>query len=158
MVEEGPKAAERAKLSPALVARMVRQNPQLPPLFKEYNAYWQLYALDTVRCQGFVIVSYLYRHEDCCSDVYYLTFTPDGKKVTDWAVIAQTGADGMWGATATMSTQGNRLRVTALTENEDEGVEEVMLRDSVITDYSVTPQGKFIRAKIDSVRTRQASR
>ncbi|WP_100338827.1 hypothetical protein [Hymenobacter chitinivorans] len=157
MVEAGPKTAEKAKLSPALVARMVRQNPRLPPLFKHYNPYWELYALDTVRCQEFRIVSYLYRHEDCCSDVYYVTFSADGKKVIDWATIANTGADGTWGATATMRTQEVRLRVTELRQ-ESEADADAGVRDSVVTDYSVTPQGKFLRTRVDSVRSKQAAR
>ncbi|UOQ72102.1 hypothetical protein [Hymenobacter cellulosilyticus] len=157
MVEASPKTAEQAKLSTTLVAEMVRQNPQLPRLFKDYNKYWELYALDTVRCKEFMIVSYLYRHEDCCSDVYYVTFSPDGKKVIDWATIANTGMDGMWSATATMNTQQIRLRVTELEQDsEDDG--QPGFWDSVVTDYSVTPQGKFVRARVDSVRMRQAAR
>ncbi|RYU79904.1 hypothetical protein [Hymenobacter persicinus] len=156
-VSEARKSFDKTRLSNKLVRQMVERNPRLPRLFNEYFDAWELYALDTVRCQAFSLVSYLYRHEDCCTDIYYVTFGPDGKKVIDWAAIAATGADGMWSATATMQAQANTLRVTKRKKDSEDG-EQPSFQDSVVTDYSVTPQGKFIRARVDSVRTKLTTR
>ncbi|TGE27709.1 hypothetical protein [Hymenobacter metallicola] len=144
---------ESQRLSDAVVARLAKQNPQLPHVFAEYNHRWNLYALDTVRCQGFLLVPMLYQEYDYYADIYYLTLTPDGRKVLDWAVVAATGGDEGWKATAQMQqdTDG-RLRVTATVQDTEGGDSYVPVsRDSVVVAYALTPRGRIVRTLLDSV-------
>lgn len=132
---------------------MLRHNPGLPRFFKDYSEYTDLLVLDTLRCQNYSLVPVLWRHEDCCEDLVYLTTSPDGSAVLDSMRIAGRGMDGQWHAEASMRVAGNgELHTTALEENDSdaEGVPNVL--NSVVTAYAVSPQGRFTKRQISSVQ------
>lgn len=133
---------------------MLRQSSGLPSFFKNYSSeYEDLFVLDTLRCQGYTLVPVLWRHEDCCEDVYYLTTSPNGSAVLDSVRIAGRGMDGQWHAEASMRLAANReLHVTTLEENGSDSEGEPNLLDSVITAYTVTPQGRFTKRQVSNVQ------
>jgi hypothetical protein len=146
--------ADKPVLDSLTVAALARQHPQLPEFFREYSAvYEHLRVLDTIRCAGFTLLPLLYEHEDCCEDLLYLTFTPDGRQLLDYLRPAGRGADGQWQAEATLRAEASgQLRVTTKTRNQDdEG--PAYYRDVVQYAYSLTPAGRFVRTRLDSVRT-----
>jgi hypothetical protein len=145
---------DKTRLSNKVVQQMVRRSPRMPALFKSYFDAWELYGLDTVRCPNFILIAYFYRHEDCCEDIYYLTFTNDKEqKLIDWADVAKTGADGTWGAKAKLRAQKDgRLLVTTLTD-DGAGDDVTTWRDSVTTAFAVATDGHLSRTRLDSTRT-----
>lgn len=133
---------------------MVRQYPQLPELFSKYESELNLYALDTVRCQKFLLVPYLYQEYDYYTYIYYLTFSPDGRKLLDWVKPVTIGADEGWHAMASMQlSKDGQLRVTSLVQDASDPSNSITdYQDSVVTAYALTPQGRFVHTRLDSVR------
>lgn len=142
-----------SRLTSGAVAQLVRANPQLPAPFRDYDPYVALSALDTVRCGAFTLVPVFYQSDDCCEDLYYLTFAAGTQQLLDWRQVASRGMDGQWHAEATMHRDaGGGLVVTELVdESEDEG--PTYYRDSVVIAYSISAQGQFRSTRLDSVRT-----
>ncbi|WP_084443101.1 hypothetical protein [Hymenobacter roseosalivarius] len=142
-----------SRLTSTAVAQLVRSNPQLPAPFRDYHPYVALSALDTVHCAAFTLVTVLYQSEDCCEDLYYLTFAAGTQQLLDWRQVASRGMDGQWQAEATLHRDViGRLVVTELVdESEDEG--PTYYRDSVVIAYTISPQGHFRSTRLDSIRT-----
>ncbi|WP_133256838.1 hypothetical protein [Hymenobacter edaphi] len=128
---------------------MLRRTPRLPGFFKDYNEYVDLVLLDSLRCPAYNLLTVLWRHEDCCEDLYYLTTSPTGSAVLDSVRIAARGLDGQWHAEALMRPTGNgELLVTAREENDSDAQNEPNVLDSVVTAYAVTPQGRFVTKQL----------
>ncbi|WP_139925225.1 hypothetical protein [Hymenobacter sp. DG01] len=145
---------EEQSLPDKAVARLVRQYPRLPEMFRKTEDGLNLYALDTVSCPKFRLVSYLYQGYDYYAYLYYVTFSPDGRQLLDWTQVATIGADEGWYARAGMRLDPDgRLRVTALVQDASEPSSYVTdYQDSVVTAYRLTPQGRFQHTRLDSVR------
>lgn len=145
---------EEQSLPDKVVARLVRQYPRVPEMFQKTEDGLNLYALDTVRCPKFRLVSYLYQGYDYYAYLYYLTFSPDGRQLLDWTQVATIGADEGWYARASMRlAPDGRLRVTALVQDASDPSNYITdYQDSVVTAYRLTPQGRFQHTRLDSVR------
>ncbi|WP_139925217.1 hypothetical protein [Hymenobacter sp. DG01] len=135
--------------------------------FGNYGSYDGIFALDTLHCAGFTLIPLLHQHEDCCQELYYLTFK--GSTLVDVKEVASSGGDGDWSKTSTLTLLPNgRLRVISREVDAVE-VEEADISldtaatlaalnkqryalDSTVTDFELTPQGKLVRLPVDSVR------
>jgi hypothetical protein len=148
-----------SRLSAATVAALVRRNPQLPDHFARYQDYEQdLFAIDTLRCAQYWLVPLLYRYDDCCEDLYYLTFAPGAQQLRDWQRVASRGADGFWQQQARLQAHADgHLTVTSVGEDEDSEAPESQgrryVRDSVVRTYRVSAGGRLTRLRVDSIRT-----
>jgi len=151
--ELGKKVTDKSRLSSVAVKRWMKRYPRLPSWFSEYGDGQDLHVLDTLTCPAYTLVTMLYQHEDCCEDLYYVTYTPDRSALVGWQRVAQRGADGLWQAESHLRLDSNaRLVVTHLADNqEDEG--PAYYRDSVITRFELTPAGRWVRVRLDSTRT-----
>ncbi|GAB3823963.1 hypothetical protein GCM10028821_02300 [Hymenobacter jeollabukensis] len=146
-------AKTHKRLSTDDVQQMMRQNPGLPSFFKDYSQYTDLLVLDTLRCQGYTLVPVLWRHEDCCEDLVYLTTSSDGSAVLDSMRVAGRGMDGQWHAEASMRLASHgELLATVLEENASDSESEPNVLDSVVTAYAVSPQGRFTKRQVSSVQ------
>gem|GEM_PF-6924070 len=153
------------RLDSAVVARLVMQAPRLKQRFGSYTRYDDLIALDTMACQGFFLVSWLPRHEDCCEELYYLTFDNEESKLLDIQKIASGGADGDWQAHSTMRiVKGGRLRATTTAQNAisprdvqpDGSIPAYEHTDVVVKEFALRPTGRISRLLIDSTRRRRS--
>jgi hypothetical protein len=152
LLSKSKKTSPGARLSTDRVGKLSKQYPGLPAVFRTYDDYQELYALDTLRCKHFMLVAFLSRYEDCCEDVYFLTFTPGGQKLISWARTAKTGNDGTWNAKAAMRLKADgRLHVTTLT-NDGAGDDVTTWRDSVTTAFTATADGHLTHSRLDSTR------
>lgn len=153
--------ARARRLDSVVVARLVVQAPRLKQRFGSYTRYDELFALDTVACQGFFLVSWLHRHEDCCEELYYLTFDNEEKKLLDIQQIASGGADGDWQARSTMRLlKGGKLRATTTAHNAisqrdvqpDGSITAYEHTDVTVKEFALLPTGRISRMRIDSTR------
>ena len=156
--ELGKQLVGKARLSPAAVKQWLQRYPRLPRWFGDYGDGQDLRVVDTLKCPGYTLVTMFYEHEDCCEDLYYVTYTPDRSALVGWQRVAQRGADGFWQAESRLRRDADgRLVVTHLADNqEDEG--SAYYRDSVVTRYELTPAGRWARVRLDSARTNHTRR
>jgi hypothetical protein len=149
------------RLDSAVVARLVMQAPVLKRSFGSYTRYDDLFALDTIACQGFFLVSWLHRHEGCCEELYYLTFDNEERKLLDIKQLAAGGADGNWQARSTMRlVKGGRLRATTTAQNAisprdvqpDGSILAYEHTDVVVKEFMLMPTGRISLMLLDSTR------
>ncbi|MBF9142689.1 hypothetical protein [Hymenobacter properus] len=137
------------------------QVSRLQRSFGSYSRYDDIFALDTVACQGFFLVSWLHRHEDCCEELYYLTFDNGERRLLDIKQVASGGADGDWQARSTMRLgKDGRLRTTTTAHNAisprdvrpDGSILAYEHTDVVVKEFALNPNGQISCVLKDSTR------
>lgn len=153
--------APTRRLDSVFVAQLVAQAPRLKRSFGTYTHDDDLFALDTLACQGFFLVSWLHRHEGCCEELYYLTFDNAERRLLDIKQVASAGADGDWQARSTLRTvKGGKLRATTTAHNAisprdvqpDGSILAYEHTDVVVKEFSLQPTGQISRTLVDSTR------
>jgi hypothetical protein len=148
-----PRAAQR--LDSVQVAGLYNQHARLKRDFNYYSRYEHVYALDTVRCAGFTVLTLYREDESGHRDLYYLTLDAAARRVQQVELVAAWGSDGGWAGETWMQRRGRRLRVTAVDELSEEATGtgySTSTTDSVVVDYHLSPAGRLMRTRIDSAR------
>ena len=153
--------APTRRLDSAFVAQLVARAPRLKRSFGSYTHDDDIFALDTMACQSFFLVSWLHRHEGCCEELYYLTFDNEEKKLLDIKQIASGGADGDWQASSKMRMEkGGRLRATTTAQNAisprdvqpDGSILAYEHTDVVVKEFALNSDGQINCMLKDSTR------
>jgi hypothetical protein len=153
--------APTRRLDSAFVAQLVIKAPRLKRSFGSYTHDDDIFALDTMACQGFFLVSWLHRHEGCCEELYYLTFDNEERKLLDIKQVASGGADGDWQARSTMRLmKGGRLRAKTTAHNAisprdvqpDGSILAYEHTDVVVKEFALSSDGQINCMLKDSTR------
>jgi hypothetical protein len=148
-----PPASRR--LDSVQVVRLYAQDAGLRDVLEHYYPEEHVYALDTVRCAGFVLLPVYHVDESGHHDLYYITLDPAVQRVRQVKLVAAWGSDGGWWGKTTMQRRGGRLRVRKVDEIVDEtSHDEYTTRttDSLMVDYYLSPAGQLVQTRIDSSR------
>lgn len=148
-----PPAARR--LDSVQVAGLYAQDPNLRRVLETYYPEEHVYALDTVRCAGFALLTVYHVDESGHHDLYYITLDSAVRRVRRAVLVAAWGSDGGWSGETTMRRHGRRLRIRAVDTMDDETSNDeytTHTTDSMVVDYHLNPAGQLILTRRDSSR------
>lgn len=143
------------RLDSVQVAGLYAQDPDLRRVLETYYPEEHVYALDTVRCAGFALLTVYHVDESGHYDLYYFTLDAAVRRVRQAVLVAAWGSDGGWSGETTMQRRGRRLRVSSADAVDDEAsTDEYTTRttDSVVVDYHLSPAGQLMLTRVDSSR------
>ncbi|RTQ48523.1 hypothetical protein EJV47_16255 [Hymenobacter gummosus] len=143
------------RLDSVQVVRLYAQDAGLRGVLEHYYPEEHVYALDTVRCAGFALLTVYHVDESGHHDLYYITLDPVVQRVRQVKLVAAWGSDGGWRGETTMQRRGQRLRVRAVDEIVDEASHDAYTTrttESFTVDYHLSPAGQLVQTRIDSSR------